>query len=160
MVLTKKWLDYLNGIKVDTSYLPSNYPETMLFVISKLAHKVENNIWTTELETIMTPDNTVQPDSVVNGKSRRQTGNSGGGNRETKAPPKGKFTGPTPNADRLRAVLAELGYSDKGQISQAGDITSALADCAIAVFRQIKTTLPNLQIRVTGGNDLFHQNLS
>ena len=26
----------LNGIKVDTSYLPSNYPETMLFVISKI----------------------------------------------------------------------------------------------------------------------------
>ena len=41
-------LKLLNGIKVDTSYLPSNYPETMLFFISKLAHKVENNIWTTE----------------------------------------------------------------------------------------------------------------
>jgi hypothetical protein len=76
-------LKLLNGIKVDTSYLPSNYPETMLFIISKLAHKVENNIWTTELETIMTPDNTVQPDTVINGQSRRQTGqssgNSGGG---------------------------------------------------------------------------------
>jgi hypothetical protein len=55
----------------------------MLFVISKLAHKVENNIWTTELETIMIPDNTVQSDTAINGKSRRQTGqssgNSGGG---------------------------------------------------------------------------------
>ena len=76
-------LKLLNGIKVDTSYLPSNYPETMLFVISKLAHKVENNIWTTELETIMTPDNSVQSDAAINGQSRRQTGqssgNSGGG---------------------------------------------------------------------------------
>jgi hypothetical protein len=64
-------LKLLNGIKIDTSYLPSNYPETMLFVISKLSHKVENNIWTTDLETIMTPDNTVQSDATINVKSRR-----------------------------------------------------------------------------------------
>jgi hypothetical protein len=154
-------LKLLNGIKVDTSYLPSNYPETMLFVISKLAHKVENNIWTTELETIMIPDNTVQSDATINGKSRRQqgqsSGNSGGGSSPK---PQGNFTGPTPNADRLRAVLIELGYGDKGQISTGGDITPALADYAIAAFKQIKTSLPNLQVRVSGGNDLFHKTLS
>ena len=77
-------LKLLNGIKVETSYLPSNYPETMLFVISKLAHKVENNIWTTELETIMTPDNTVQADSKVNIRSRRGSSNLGSSSgRET-----------------------------------------------------------------------------
>jgi hypothetical protein len=70
-------LKLLNGIKVDTSYLPSNYPETMLFVISKLAHKIENNIWTTELETIMTPDNSVQSDAKISIKSRRGSSNSG-----------------------------------------------------------------------------------
>jgi len=66
-------LKLLNGIKVDTSYLPSNYPETMLFVISKLAHKVENNIWSTELETIMTPDNTVQAETKTNIRPRKGT---------------------------------------------------------------------------------------
>ena len=70
-------LKLLNGIKVDTSYLPSNYPETMLFVISKLSHKVENNIWSTELETIMTPDNTVQADAKINIKPRRGSSSSG-----------------------------------------------------------------------------------
>jgi hypothetical protein len=74
-------LKLLNGIKVDTSYLPSNYPETMLFVISKLAHKVENNIWSTELETIMTPDNTVQSDATINVKSRRDSGANPGSNQ-------------------------------------------------------------------------------
>jgi GH24 family phage-related lysozyme (muramidase) len=69
-------LKLLNGIKVETSYLPSNYPETMLFIISKLAHKVENNIWTTELETIMTPDNSIQSNATINGKSRRQQSRS------------------------------------------------------------------------------------
>jgi hypothetical protein len=70
-------LKLLNGIKVDTSYLPSNYPETMLFVISKLSHKIENNIWSTELETIMTPDNSVQSDAKINVRSRRGTTGSG-----------------------------------------------------------------------------------
>ena len=74
-------LKLLNGIKVDTSYLPSNYPETMLFVISKLSHKVENNIWSTELETIMTPDNTVQSDATINVKSRRGSGSNPGSNQ-------------------------------------------------------------------------------
>jgi len=96
-------LKLLNGIKVDTSYLPSNYPETMLFVISKLAHKVENNIWTTELETIMIPDNTIQSDATINAKPRRQTGqssgNSGGGtgsggNNQSGGPAQ-QFTGKT-----------------------------------------------------------------
>jgi hypothetical protein len=75
-------LKLLNGIKVDTSYLPSNYPETMLFIISKLAHKIENNIWTTELETIMTPKDVVSSVSgSLNGETSRRTssGNSGSG---------------------------------------------------------------------------------
>ena len=76
-------LKLLNGIKVDTSYLPSNYPETMLFIISKLAHKVENNIWTTELETIMTPTDVSQPDDTPKVKSRRSSGTSTGPSQVT-----------------------------------------------------------------------------
>jgi hypothetical protein len=78
-------LKLLNGIKIDTSYLPSNYPETMLFVISKLSHRIENNIWTTDLETIMTPDNTVQSDAVGNIRRRGNSSsnsNQGGSGRE------------------------------------------------------------------------------
>jgi|688.fasta_scaffold03318_16 hypothetical protein len=76
-------LKLLNGIKVDTSYLPSNYPETMLFVISKLAHKVENNIWTTELETIMIPTDVSQPGDAPKAKSRRSSGANIGSNQTT-----------------------------------------------------------------------------
>ena len=76
-------LKLLNGIKVDTSYLPSNYPETMLFVISKLAHKVENNIWTTELETIMTPTDVSQPVDTPKAKPRRSSGANIGSNQTT-----------------------------------------------------------------------------
>jgi len=101
-------LKLLNGIKVDTSYLPSNYPETMLFVISKLAHKVENNIWSTELETIMTPDNTVQSDATINIKSRRQTGQSSGnsGNSQDTGPGTGATS--LPNGIDLTAGWEEI----------------------------------------------------
>jgi hypothetical protein len=77
-------LKLLNGIKVNTSYLPSNYPETMLFIISKLAHKIENNIWVTELETIMSPDDTIQAEAKLKGKKRGQGGDFNGSsiNRE------------------------------------------------------------------------------
>ena len=101
-------LKLLNGIKVDTSYLPSNYPETMLFVISKLAHKVENNIWSTELETIMTPDNTVQADATINIKSRRQQGRNSGnsGNSQDTGPGTGATS--LPNGIDLTAGWEEI----------------------------------------------------
>jgi len=44
-----------NALKVETRYLPSNYPDTMEFIITGLSHTVENNVWTTELQTIMQP---------------------------------------------------------------------------------------------------------
>ena len=77
--------------------------------------------------------------------------------RGTQAP----FTGTTPNADALRAVLASLGYTEKGkELSNGGDITPELVKYASAVFKEIKKQLPTLQIIITGGNDKFHQNLS
>jgi hypothetical protein len=48
-------LKIYNALKVDTRYLPSNYPNTMEFIITGLSHKVESNVWTTELQTIMQP---------------------------------------------------------------------------------------------------------
>jgi hypothetical protein len=56
----------------------------MLFIISKLAHKIENNIWVTELETIMSPDDTIQAEAKLKGKKRGQGGDFNGSsiNRE------------------------------------------------------------------------------
>ena len=49
-----------NGLNLDTRFLPSNYPETMDFLVTSLSHKIENNVWTTSLGTVMVPNNTVQ----------------------------------------------------------------------------------------------------
>jgi len=44
-----------NSIEVNTKFLPQNYPKVMEFIIIKVNHKLENNEWTTELETISIP---------------------------------------------------------------------------------------------------------
>jgi LAS superfamily LD-carboxypeptidase LdcB len=54
-----------NGLNIDTRFLPSNYPETMDFLVSGLGHKIENNIWTTNLSTVMVPNNTVQAEDSL-----------------------------------------------------------------------------------------------
>ena len=53
-------MDGLGGIriydfvKVNSSFLPSNYPETLEFICTGVNHKLEGNDWTTNLKTIAT----------------------------------------------------------------------------------------------------------
>ena len=53
-------LDGISGIKIynkltiQQSFLPSNYPESLDFVVTQVNHKLSNNDWVTELETIAT----------------------------------------------------------------------------------------------------------
>jgi len=66
---------------------------------------------------------------------------------------------PNPNANNLRRVLAELGYTEKGtELDGGGDITKEMSVAAASVFRTISSELPNLKVRVTAGNDNYHQN--
>lgn len=50
-------MDGLSGMKInskfliDASYLPSNYPETVEFLIKNLEHRIENNKWFTTLDS-------------------------------------------------------------------------------------------------------------
>ena len=43
-----------NRVKVNTSFLPSNYGNTLDFIITGVNHKLSNNEWVTDLETIAT----------------------------------------------------------------------------------------------------------
>ena len=71
------------------------------------------------------------------------------------------FEGDTPNADLLRSVILTLNYEEKGEeIANGGDITADMAKYGIAVLEKIKEMCPNIKVRVTGGNDKYHQNLS
>jgi len=53
-----------NALRVDTTYLPSNYPATMDFLITGITNKIENNVWTTDLTTVMVPKDPSQSDSL------------------------------------------------------------------------------------------------
>jgi hypothetical protein len=50
-------MDGLSGMRInsrfniDTKYLPSNYPETVKFLIKNLEHRIENNKWTTHIDS-------------------------------------------------------------------------------------------------------------
>lgn len=43
-----------NRVKVNTSFLPSNYGNTLDFIVTGVNHKLSNNEWVTDLETIAT----------------------------------------------------------------------------------------------------------
>ncbi len=43
-----------NRVKVNTNFLPSNYGESLDFIITGVNHKLENNSWTTSLSTTAT----------------------------------------------------------------------------------------------------------
>lgn len=67
----------------------------------------------------------------------------------------------TPNADAVRSVLSEVGYTEKGfAMSSGADITKEMSRYAINVFKKVKELYPVIKIKVTSGNDKFHQTLS
>lgn len=71
------------------------------------------------------------------------------------------YTGPSPNADKLRNKLKELGYKEKGrEISNGGDISNEITEAMIAILQDIKDKHPSYAVTLTGGNDEYHQKLS
>jgi hypothetical protein len=54
-------LDGISGIKIyqklgiNNQFLPSNYPESLNFIITKVNHRIENNSWDTSISTISMP---------------------------------------------------------------------------------------------------------
>ena len=52
-----------NRIKLNSKFLPSNYPNTLEFLIKQVNHSLSNNVWETKLETITIPN--VKPNSLT-----------------------------------------------------------------------------------------------
>ena len=149
-------------LEVDTRFLPKYYPQTLIWIIKGVSHEIQNNKWYTKLETIAVPKLPTEQNfnEVLGRGSKEDIDLKAAQERDTIT----GFTGPTPNADRLRVTLNDLGYIEKkkegktyGELSTGGDITENVAILAEQVFKQIKQKLPNAQIRITGGNDQYHQ---
>jgi hypothetical protein len=153
-------IDGLSGIKIynalsiNQRFLPKQYPLALNFIITKVNHDISSNNWSTSLHSIAVPktaafDPSFLSISVSNVISSQQSTLEA-------------FTGPTPNADILRAYLNTIpDYSEKGsEISNGGDITLEAANMAVSVFKEINNQYRGLGIIVTGGNDAYHQNLN
>lgn len=164
-----------NQINVQQGFLPSQYPRTYKFLVSKVNHAIEENSWSTTIDTITIPR------TFVSGKfnfselsEAADTYVTGGGNG------KPEYLGPTPNADRVREYIKPIpqieeklsgqdgggGYTVgidadgnyKGELTSGGDISSAGADMTIAVLQALRTEAPDIRITLTAGNDLYHHN--
>jgi len=46
-----------NAVKVDTKFLPQNYPEALKFIIKGVNHSLKENIWETTIETVVISQN-------------------------------------------------------------------------------------------------------
>ena len=154
-------LDGISGIRiydqinVDTRFLPSYYPDYLIFIIKGISHKFVGNRWVTNIETIAQPKVGAQkPPRFVDKFTYTPS--------EEKSPTEREFSpNQVPNATDLRTVLDELGYLEKGEeIANGGDITFDMRVASEAVFRYLKITYPNIGVVVTGGNDTYHQNLN
>ena len=154
-------LDGISGIRiydqinVDTRFLPSYYPNYLIFIIKGISHKFIGNRWVTSIDTIAQPKvGTQEPPRFVDKFTYTPP--------EEKSPTEREFSpNEVPNATDLRVVLDGLGYQEKGEeIANGGDITFDMRVASEAVFRYLKVTYPNIDVVVTGGNDNYHQNLT
>jgi predicted chitinase len=66
-------LKILQTVGVDSTYLPSNYNDTLTFVIFDQSHKIENNEWSTTVRTYSVPKSLRTPanDYAVTGGKRQ-----------------------------------------------------------------------------------------
>ena len=134
-------LKIYNTLRVDASYLPSNYPASMDFIITGLSHTIQNNVWTTEIDTNMVPRD---PSQAAGGSYKGRPGggsssggggsSSGGGGssfRNESRGPAQKFTGKTITSEfplnptghqvaNIKKSQLVFHYSASGQKSDKG----------------------------------------
>jgi hypothetical protein len=75
-------MEGLSGMKVyqkytiDTSYLPSNYPNNLDFLIKSITHDISSNVWDTTIESIAVPNNIAGLGGLVNQNKNDRNQNS------------------------------------------------------------------------------------
>jgi hypothetical protein len=103
-------IDGLSGMKVyqkyliDTTFLPSNYPEALEFLIKGITHTISNNEWTTTLESLAIPKD---PFGLQNNTEISKSQNS-----NTNSPLSQGNLNAIKGNNSLRQVLLDAGYSE------------------------------------------------
>lgn len=104
-------IDGISGIKiyqsfsVNSSFLPRGYGETMQFIITGISHEINNNTWTTHIETNLVPASVIVSTNNQNflglATNKGPTGTQG--NIAPTAP--GTYTAPVQGTVPVRLVL-------------------------------------------------------
>jgi len=101
-------MDGLSGMKVyqkyiiDTTYLPSNYPNSLEFIIKGISNTIESNQWITTLESMAIPKNPYGSSIGESAVSQASKNASRGTQPTTPCGP--KSTLPTPSDNQPRAA--------------------------------------------------------
>jgi predicted chitinase len=127
-------LKIYNSLRVDTSYLPSNYPTSMDFIITGLSHTIQNNVWTTDINTVMVPRDPSQAQgSTYEGNSSSNPGSP--------TPPRGgsRVTGQVSESkkrivEKIVDFARQQGITDRDRLIAL--ITIAQAESGITPGRQ------------------------
>ena len=149
-------LKIYNALRVDTSYLPSNYPNSMDFIITGLSHTIQGNVWTTEINTNMVPRDPSQakgnnyqdrPSSSSPSTPTPKRAQSRGASGCTTAYPELPFTEPRPGPDYLTYREAAT-YLNKTYGSSLGKAVFAILFAEAAKSKDRKDTFVS-----AGGNN-------
>ena len=159
-------LDGLSGvkiyqqIKIDTSFLPTEYPTSLKFIIKGVKNVINNNKWDVILETVSIPVLDYIKDLETKDQSLSKKIAPDANPTDERATARNNKT--QPNADNLRKTISQLNYKEKGkEIDNSGnDISKNIEKAVSSLLKTIKQELPEVQVTVTGGNDKYHQGLS
>ena len=158
----------LSGIKiyqqlaVRQDFLPKQYPKALKFLIKGINHSINNNDWSTNINTLSIPN--VEAALNLDGTLKY--------NNDLFSD--GLINSPTPNAMKLRnylrggAFVIDNAFYEKGnEISNNGDISSRLKDITIELLQSLKDAISSIpsplepiEIRITAGNDTSHSGSS
>ena len=115
-------LDGISGIKmyqklnINNTFLPSNYPESLNFIITKVNHSILNNSWDTSLSTISIPKtspykiNQITNPTSENTENVNSTGNASNTITGTLTPQPGQ----SGKLEPLKSIVAKYESGGKG----------------------------------------------
>ena len=126
-----------NKLEVDTRFLPSNYPESLEFVITGVEHNIDGNDWTTEIKTLAVPLSATYNSPNINAPTRN-----------TSTPPS------TPPTSSGTPIVTAGGDADfwtlVAIVSQEASTASDRASVAQVLYNRLqaeKTLIPNTRTR-------------
>jgi hypothetical protein len=65
------------------------------------------------------------------------------------------------SSSELRSVLNQLGYEEKGsEITSGGEIKGEISSAVSEILKSFKSVSPNSKVRITAGNDSYHQGMN